>query len=294
MSTDSGLPELGDPEELEGVAPAMRDCWQRFNWANRDGQTLNERITAFANRPDGTHPHSLYVYFQDDRWHVKFLRLIEEREERRAFADMAELFGSFLDNIRASLNYLAFQLANLAIEKDPSLADPALPWDDRLHPTAIEFPIFDRPAKYWSKNKVGELPEEYREAIKAVQPCFGGNTDLWDLQVLSAEYRHRVIHPVAVVPLSERFGIHLGGRPVEGAEITVEHDGPLVHDTEVMSFTVPPGTWSEGQERMQPNVPIYIGVDHPLCVDRNLITIANGITKAVGPILSDFEIRFFA
>jgi hypothetical protein len=285
---------LGDPEELEGVAPALRDCWQRFGWANRDGQTLNERISTFAAvRPNGMHAHTLYVYFQNDRWHVKFLRLIEERDERRAFADMAELFGSFLDNMRASLNYLAFQLANLAIEKDPSLAYPTLPWDDQLHPTAIEFPIFDKPAKYWSKNKVGELPEEYRVAVKAVQPCFGGNRDLWDLQELSAEYRHRVIHPVAVVPLSDRFGINLNGRPVEGAEITIEHEGPLVHDTEVMSFTVPPGTWTEGQGRMQPSVPIQIGLDHPLCVNRNLITIANGITYAVGPMLSDFEVRFF-
>jgi hypothetical protein len=28
-------------------------------------------------------------------------------------------------------------------------------------------------------------------------------------------------------------------------------------------------------------------------VNRNLITIANGITYAVGPMLSDFEVRFF-
>jgi hypothetical protein len=171
-----------------------------------------------------------------------------------------------LDNTRASLNYLAVELAKLAIARDPSLVDPAVPWKERLHPGAVEFPTFNMKAKFFDvgEDRIRKLPNEYRRAIQAEQPYNGSNKGLWDLQVLSAEYRHRVIHPVAIIPHRNLFTVVLDNEPVITTDANIHiDDSPIEHNTRIMDFRVV-GLPDDRQGDVKPKITISIGLDHPL------------------------------
>lgn len=122
----------------------LRDMRRRLWWGYEEGQTLHDALADFT----GSNPHGTFVDFAGTRWHVSFHRLIAERAEWDHFERFTRLLGVYLDDIRASLNYLAVALGRLAIAVNPTLVDPALPWRQRLHPEALEFPIFAGRAKW--------------------------------------------------------------------------------------------------------------------------------------------------
>ncbi len=281
----------GDPAYWEWLAdgPAeLRDCRRRLWWAERDGEALSRAIHSFTKPADGNSPHSVYVSFDAGRYQATFCRMIPEREEWEAFEHFARLIGSWLDHSRAALNYLACNLAELAIREDPSLADESLPFEQRLRPEGLEFPIFEKAAKYKHRNTVRKLPKKYLDEMEVVQPCFGGDAALWDLQVLAAEYRHRVIHPVAVMPLTQHFGATFDGEPIDGELEICAPTGVLEDGTPLMRFTV--RDVPAGRERdVKPVIALSIGLDHHLCAGRDCISVVNAVNRAVISVVQRFE-----
>lgn len=276
---------------LAAGAPELRDMRRRLWWANEEGQTLYDDIAQFT----GSDPHGMFIEFDGERWHVSFHRVIEKRAEWDQIERFTRVLGVFLDNNRAALNYLAIALGNLAVEQDPSLVDPSLPWKERFHPESLEFHIFAKKAKWFSEgaNKISKLPKPIRVAINEIQPYLGGHKGLWGLQVLAAEYRHRVIHPIAVVPHRHLFKVVLDGIPVKTVdmEIFVE-DGPIKHGDKVMDFSVT-GVPANRYKDLKPQITVSIGLDHSLCRGRDCIGVINRISEDVIGVVDKFETLFF-
>jgi hypothetical protein len=153
---------------LGQVGHSIQDVRRRLWWANKDGEALDVAARAFI-RGD---PYLIGSRRPNDGgdWEAFFERLIDPDDEIGALDGLARLFGCFLDGHRAALNYLACAVAQLAIDEDPSLADPMLDWNQQLHPSAVEFPIFNKQAKYESSNKIRKLPEEFRTMFEGFQP----------------------------------------------------------------------------------------------------------------------------
>jgi len=235
----------------------------------------------------------MLIEFDGDKWHVKFQRRIKEEEEWQEYEILARLFGSFLDNNRAALNYLAVELAKLAIVKDPTLATG--PWKDRLRPEKIEFPIFNAKPKFFDEGeaKIRRLPKTYRDAIKAEQPFINDdNKGLWDLHILSAEFRHRVIHPIAVLPHKHLFRVLMDDEPVKTTDLRIlVGDDPVKHDQEVMEFRTP-NISEDRYDDVKPSITISVGFDHPLCRGRDSIAVINRMGNNVGSVIERF-VKFF-
>jgi len=265
----------------------LDDAWKRIDWAERHGQTLHTAVTEFSQ----SGAYAVGTKREGDRWRVSFHRLIDPSSEIQWFDRISNLLGAFLDGFRASLNYLAYEIALLAIREDPSLVSESLPYRDRLHPEWIEFPIFIKKAKYNDVNPIRKLPAKYRDAIEAVQPYDGDFEGLWMLQELAAQYRHRIVHPIAMLPFSDHYGILVNGDLVTDAEIElVPHDGPLKHGDVVMYFTVD----ADADANVNPQVAISPGIDNPVCAGRQIIDVLNVIKADVGRVFRRIEPTFFA
>src|SRR5437764_831154 len=108
------------PESTEangGAIDHLADAWQRIEWADRDGE-------AFARIARGimeAGAYRIWTQRNGDRWETHFHRVIDPRKEAETMTELARLFGSYLEHLRAALNYLTYQLALLAIREDPSL-----------------------------------------------------------------------------------------------------------------------------------------------------------------------------
>jgi hypothetical protein len=118
-------------DELHG--DPFRDAWQRLQWANRDGQSFADRSKWFAKME----AYAVEVERQGNRWEATWRSLIEPEVEAKKFNELARRFGSFLDHTRAALNYATYQLAQLALRKDPTI--------EGLDPNRVEFPNLQRP-----------------------------------------------------------------------------------------------------------------------------------------------------
>jgi hypothetical protein len=153
--------ELIDYEEWFASFPhELRDCLLRLWWADNDGLALHDEVRSFI----ASKPHTVHVTFDGRRHRAAFRRLIESSEESRWFDRFAQLLGSFLDNNRAALNYLVYQLALRAVDENPSLlADGPLP-------ESVEFPIFSDETAFNKKNRVKRLPTLGRPPSKTSNP----------------------------------------------------------------------------------------------------------------------------
>jgi hypothetical protein len=241
------------------------DAGQRVDWADRDGEAFG-KLSEWFNE---TSAYALFVQRDGDQWHGTWHRHITAEVEAEKFAELARLLGSFLDHHRAALNYGAYQLALHALRVDPSLKS-------KLIPEAVEFPIFEDPEAFRSKNRIKKLPEKYRLAIESVQPYDGRYPGLWVLHELSREYRHRVVHPTAIIQADDIPDIFVNGQHIEPpADLTVLMHDRLEHGDEVMHFSldVPPDA------KVHPKLAIKVGIDHPLT--RSLIgtTVLNQIAE---------------
>ena len=268
----------------------LHDVRRRQWWANEEGQALHSDITQFTR----SSPYQMHTRFEGKRGYVTFHRIIKERDEWDHFEGLTRLLGSYLDNQRAALNYLAVQLAHRTILKNPAVADQSLPWNDQLHPEGIEFPLFNKRAKYLSvgAGKVIKLRDEYKAEIQAVQPYHGRYKGLWDLQELGVAYRHRIIHPIAVLPHRRLFQVMLDDEPVRKVEMTVYlDDGPIKNRAQVMDF-VAPGVPDDQYEDLKPKITVSIGIDDDLCRGRDCVEVINRINRDVVAVVERFE-RFF-
>lgn len=133
-----------------------------------------------------------------------------------------------------------------------------------------------------------------RNAIDLVQPFRGRYQGLWDLQVLAAEYRHRVIDPIAVLPRREMFQVLLDGKPVRAEEMEIFTEySPIKAGDKVMDFSVT-GVPEDRYEDVRPQIAILMGLDHRLGQGRDLIGILNRIKSDVIDVVENFTAEFFS
>jgi hypothetical protein len=250
------------------AAPSLRDCWQRVNWAHDNGHAFQRAVRDFI----ASDPYSIHIEPDGERWKASLHRRIDPTVEKRTFSEFARLFGAFLDDMRAGLNYLTYQLALLSLIEDPTL---------KLNLRRVEFPIFDDPDTYRANNQIKALPEKYARRIEAVQPYDGTHKDLWVLHELARKHRHRLVQPMAVTSIRDYLAV-LGTEGI--TDIEVEYHGEsLKHGDVIVTFA----GYAGGD--VYPNVPLAISVDDPLCADRLCVNVMNGIGAEVGPIIESFD-----
>lgn len=235
----------------EPLHPLM-DCRTRMEWAEGDAKTLRDDIETFGK----SGAYMILIQEHSDRWTAHFIKFIEADAEAKQFGQFARSFGTFLDHIRAALNYLTYQLALLALRQDPAL-------QGKLNPDSVEFPIFDDPDVFRKKNRVKQLPEQYRRLLEDVQPYKTGNDGLWLLHELAREYRHRVLHPIFAWSVAEGYGVTVNGQEVTDLTITCDPQETLKHEDELFSWVMPGGT--DRDSDVDPYAPVPIGLSHPLC-----------------------------
>ncbi len=257
----------------------LADAWQRLEWANSDGESFSAISKWFGEAG----AYAVHVESDGNRWQARWHRFIEPEIEAEKFAELSRLLGSFLDHSRAALNYATYQLAKLAIREDPTLHGD-------LHPDAVEFPIFENSELFNGKNRIKKLPDKYRAAIETVQPYDGRNAGLWILHELSREYRHRVLHPTAILPAEDLYRVLVNGEIVMPPDLEIVAHERLEHGDVVMHFTL---DTSDPSPAVHPQVAIAVGVDHVLC--RGLIgtSVLNQIRHDVTPVLNVIG-EFFA
>jgi hypothetical protein len=233
----------------EAIYP-FADAGQRVDWAHKDGEAFGE-LSKWFNEAGA---YAVHVQRDGNRWQATWHRFIEADVEAEKFKELARLLGSFLDHQRAALNYATYQLALHALRVDPSLKG-------KLIPEKVEFPSFQDREVFGEQNKVKKLPEKYRRAIESVQPYDGRYPGLWMLHELAREYRHRVLHPTAIIPADDVPQFLVDGDPVDPpVDLEVIPHERLVHGDEVMRFSldVPPDA------KVHPQLAIKVGIDHPL------------------------------
>lgn len=245
---------------------------------DRDGQALADKVRDFVK----ANPYSIFVQRDGDRGTGHFFREIDPVDEALWRYDMAKLVGALLDNQRAALNYITYQLALQAVASDPTLKAKG------LNPEAVEFPIFNDPTLFKKQNRIKQLPAQYFDALEAEQPYHGGNNGLWLLHELAHANRHRLVHPVGALLLGVPISVEANGQPITDVEV-IYPPGPLQHGMEVVNFSVA-GFPEDAQ--LKPRVPISIGINHPLCVDHDCITVINEINRDLHAVVDRLEAFF--
>lgn len=181
--------------ELDAIDPShpLAGVRSKLARAQEHLQTLDGRIASFMERepyrvsyerkPDG----SDHIY----RVHVRESPPLE----------LGAIIGDCLQNARASLDHLVWQLAILSGKTTPN--------------RQTAFPVCDAEGIFRSKrtrNKVADLSKEYRAAVEGLQPFkIGGAAKdhwLWHLNELSRVDKHQILHPVGAVHDDALFSTH--------------------------------------------------------------------------------------
>jgi len=253
----------------------LSDAAQRLYWSQGDSQALVDISRRFRE----SDPYTTWLHANGDRWYWTFLRTASEQAEAGVIEAEARLFGSYLDHLRGSLNYLTYQLAVLSLGEDPTL-------QGKLNPESVEFPIFDDSGKFGKKNRIKQLPQKYFDRIEAVQPYHGGHNGLWILHELAREYRHRVIHPVAFHPFGKIDGLFSDNLPPTAEDVDITYTGGgFKHGQDLCSFT----TSAPFDPDDYPQITIAIGLGHPLCQGLTLVRVLNETMKDVVEVLNDWN-----
>lgn len=258
------------PEPLEDgwVVPGLRlnDFRQRARWANLDGTTLDASVREYND----LNPYMARIKHNGHSGNATAHRVIDPAEEL-AWHDMfARLLGSFLDNNRAALNYLTYEFAHYLRARYPVECAG-------INPNAVEFPIFTSKSLFWKQSRIQTFPDEYRHLFDAVQPYDGRYEGLLWLHELAREYRHRVLHTVAIIPLAGHSITTNSGTITSITE--VDHGRPIRHDDELLTFTIE--NFTGGNDDVNGNIKVAVGIDHPICGRRDCMDVLNAISKDV-------------
>ncbi len=253
------------------MSDLLADCWQRFEWANEDGEALAALSRSFAE----SNPYGIWIETQGREGTATFRRFIDPAAEAEVFQGMSRLVGSFLDHSRAALNYMAYQIALLDAPANPS-----------LNPEGVEFPIFTSRRLFSEKGYVKQLPDEHRGLLDSVQPYDGQRPGLVLLHELSRIWRHRLIHPARMSTVDVAQAI----RTAEGTtllDLEILYSGPLEDGQEVLRFTF---TSDDGNPQVETAVALAPSIDHELCRGRGCVDVLNEITRdtmEAGQVIAD-------
>jgi hypothetical protein len=178
----------------------------------------------------------------------------------------------------------------LAIRENPYLTDPTTPDDKRLKSIPSNFPIYDSQTLYRRDNRLKKLPSKYVDPIKAVQPYNGGHDPLWRLHTLAGEFRHRIVHPAMVWPVTGQHRVFVGGQQMSPSDVQSIPRNRVEAGDVILRFQlpdVPPRT------PVDPRVTLSIGIDHPLCEGREAVGLINEIIAEVTSVMGDIEGALF-
>jgi hypothetical protein len=181
------ITEAIDPAHpLAGVRAKLARAQEHLDELNRGITAFMERepyFVSYERKPDG----SDHVF----RAHVR----------EPAPLELGVIVGDCLQNARAALDHLVWQLAILSGKAAPN--------------GQTAFPVCDTIAFFRSKRqrvKVADLTKEYRAAIEWLQPFqIGGAAKdhwLWHLNELARIDRHRVLHIIGGIPDGPLFSTH--------------------------------------------------------------------------------------
>jgi hypothetical protein len=251
----------------------LTDCWDRLGWADAHAGRLDEEIRAHLGDP---HPYTPVV--NGDQRNSDHVSGHIEMQINKPIPDrLTRHVGIILDDLRATLNYLTYQLA---------LKDGIRNRD------SVEFPIFNDPERYTRDNRVKKLSEKHRIAIADEQPYNGRNPNMWILHELSRAHRHRRIHPILAVLAGQEHQIAvLGGHGTIERQDVVQ-TGPFQDGDVVMTFEFQAlGPYL--QVEVKPRVLVDIVLDHPLTTETPCQAIVKGMGREVIDLVRRFE-DFFA
>jgi hypothetical protein len=178
----------------------LAEAWLRHKWADQAGEAFQRSCVEFTS----TDPYLVYAQWEAESWELSFRGPRDPALEAENLTELSRLLGAFVDHAHAALNYTAYQVALLAIRENPYLTDPTTPDDKRLKSIPSDFPIYDSQTLYRRDNRLKKLPSKYVDPIKAVQPYNRGHDPLWRLHALAGEFRHRIVHPAMVWPVTGR------------------------------------------------------------------------------------------
>jgi hypothetical protein len=242
----------------------LADFWKRLEWSDDDAETLHaEGLRYFA-----TDPYDFRVDIDGDGGQVVVERTVDPAAEAEIFKRFERLLGCYLDNMRAALNYLTYQLA---------LAD--VPTHPELDPDVVEFPIFTDPKKSRENYRIKKLSGENWRLLESVQPYDGKLNGLRILHELARVHRHRLLHALGMGTVHDNTGITIDGGTL--TELEVLHDGVFKDETPILRFAF-------ARERPYVQVNAYVTfticIDHSLCRGRDGSDVLNEITRAAAQV----------
>jgi len=250
----------------------LADAATRLIWSEEDAHALSRVANSFRE----SDPYTIWLHEQGDRWYWTFLRECTEEDEAAMIHLQTKFFSGYVDNLRAALNYLAYQTAVFSLIEYPTL-------QGKLNPNTVEFPIFNDSGLFRQHNRIKQLPQKYFDWIEHVQPYHGRTDGLWILHELSRENRHRLLHPVAFHPFGKVGGLFSDNLPDSAEDVDITYSGGgLKHGQDLCSFTssVP------FDPHNYPKIQISIGVDHPICETKPLVQAMNEMASDVYSILT--------
>lgn len=253
----------------------LTDAAMRLQWAQADSKALVDSMINFRE----SDPYTTWLHQKGDRWYWTFRRVASPEDEAEALTTGARVFGTFLDHMRAALNYLVYQVAELSLREDPTL-------QGKLRPASTEFPIFKSGTLFRKQNRIKQLPEKHLSRFRQVQPYKGGNNGLWILQELAGQYRHSLIHPVAMHPFGSYEGLFSEVMPRSADDVEIIYTGGLLKDGDDLCSFRAPGPMNPDD---YPKIVIAVGVSHPECEGLTLIDVLNAINAEVIAILNDWN-----
>jgi hypothetical protein len=104
------------------------------------------------------------------------------------------------------------------------------------------------------------------------------------LNELAREYRHRVVHPAAITPVTTMHQVLIDGRPLPASAMEILPRERLKDGDVVLRFTVPE---SDAGANVEPHIVLAVGIDHAITRGLPSTRVLNEIGLAVEAALND-------
>lgn len=265
-------------QEDDPQSPHLADARQRLSWAEDDCEAFHAASLWFAS----SEAYAVRTRSRGERWESRFHRWITPEFEADRLLELARVLGSFLHHVRAGLDYVTYELAQLAVSEGCALPE--------LAPESVEYPIFQTPEEFRVGNRIMGLPGEWREFLETHQPYPGRDGALWTLQELSRQHRHRIVDLRPIVLAAGAGEALVDGDPLPLSDAELVTHGRLEHEDVVLRFALP-GTGPEAD--VDPGLATTVGIEHPLCDGIAGGNVVRGILHAAAAAALDIEERFF-